>query len=180
MLARLRCAVIGHHQWPHGTWTDGHDYIEPHDPRCERCGREPEVLRRWHAAALSPIWITRRRWKVTLRVDIPYKAYVSVGFNLGGKRDEQGPEIDASLILWRFNVYAWLGGFQWTNEDADLRSLVGISASFSTSPHEFDRLVCRVRGHVPDASLNGYVFCDRCQTTLERPERPAAIEANPF
>jgi hypothetical protein len=177
VIARARCAVIGHHRFPSGTWTEEHDYVEPDDPRCELCHAVPRYPGR-RLARFSPIWLTRRRWKISLRVGLPYHAYVAVGLNLGGKRDEQGPEIDASLILGRFHIYAWLGGFQWQDEDCSRRALAGISASFVTSPRELQRLICRWRGHQPEPSdTTGWVFCERCEETLERPDFGATKQA---
>jgi hypothetical protein len=172
VIARVRCAVIGHHRFPSGTWTEDHDYLEPDDPRCKLCRAMPPRYPGRQLARFSPIWLTRRRWKLSLRVGIAYKAYIAVGVDLGGKRDEQGPEIDASLILGRFHVYAWLGGFQWQDEDCSRRALAGVSASLVTSPHEFDRLVCRWRGHVPEPSQHNdeWVFCERCEETLQKPD----------
>jgi len=98
-----------------------------------------------------------------------YRATATVRARWGWVREGEGPGCHASLNLWRLSLYGGIGGF-WQDEDGEDRSVVHLSATFKT--YGITYIPCLVRGHKPNDSLiAGYVYCDRCQETLEYPPR---------
>lgn len=162
-MRRVECFLVGHHEWAHEVEVDPFE--------CARCGIDHEVYMRQRdrQTAISrwcPIWLERGRWHAHLILGWPWRFYAKVGWTLGG-RYGQLPAIDASARLWRLYGTVWLGGFWQVDEDGEDVSLGGLS--FAVDKSGLPELICRVRGHRCSEEHRGWVYCKRCQKTLECP-----------
>ena len=119
-----------------------------------------------------PLVLVTDRWWIETGVRLP-GVRATVHFEWSDRwEDHARPHVIAELRVWRFHLWARVGGFWRSDEDGDLASLVSIGATFST--YGMRNVICRLRGHVPYRIRpdDTWVFCDRCNQTLSRPDTP--------
>ena len=168
-VARVKCAVVGHH------W-DWREHVGAGDVpyRCERCRHyddEPKIkraakrrawLRRW-----SPAWGSLSRRALKLRIGWEHRpaVYLSLRLHFGLDRTSELPGLNITLHVGRLNVWGGIGsGYQ--DEDGEGRSLVGLNVTFTT--YGLRWIGCWL-GHKPEAAKYAphRLYCARCDESLD-------------